>query len=68
MGGGYRYHTIELALDRLKAEPDNRSRIAEAVEQALALADGLVAVVRGESMTRSAAASSFTKRSILLCA
>jgi len=45
----YKYHTIELVLDRLKAEPDKASRLAEAIEQALVLADGLVAIVRNES-------------------
>ena len=44
----YKYHTIELVLDRLKVEPEKSSRIAEAIEQALALANGLVAIVRGE--------------------
>src|SRR5690606_1245026 len=44
----YKVHTIELVLDRLKAEQDKASRVAEAVEQALALAEGLVAIVRGE--------------------
>ena len=39
-------HTIEVVVDRLKAEPGgkNRPRVAEAVEQALALADGAVVV------------------------
>ena len=43
-----KYHTIELVLDRLKVEPKKSSRTAEAIEQALALANGLVAIVRGE--------------------
>ncbi len=42
-----KYHTIELVLDRLKVEPEKSSRIAEAIEQALALASGLVAIVLG---------------------
>jgi excinuclease ABC subunit A len=33
-------HTIEVVVDRLKADPKDRPRIAEAVEQALGLADG----------------------------
>ncbi len=33
-------HTIEIVVDRLKNEPKVRPRLAEAVEQALALADG----------------------------
>jgi len=35
-------HTIELVVDRLKPNPDKRSRLAEAVETACSLADGLV--------------------------
>ncbi len=33
-------HTIEIVIDRLKADAKNRVRVAEAVEQALALAEG----------------------------
>ncbi len=33
-------HTIEIVIDRLKADAKNRPRVAEAVEQALALAEG----------------------------
>jgi excinuclease ABC subunit A len=33
-------HTIEIVVDRLKADPKGRVRIAEAVEQALGLAEG----------------------------
>ena len=33
-------HTIEIVVDRLKADAKNRVRVAEAVEQALALAEG----------------------------
>jgi excinuclease ABC subunit A len=35
-------HTIELVVDRLKPEQDKRSRLAEAVQAAAALADGFV--------------------------
>src|SRR3954470_8559836 len=43
-------HTIEIVIDRLKNEPRVRPRLAEAVEQALALADGslIVSVEKGE--------------------
>src|SRR5579883_3374892 len=37
-------HTIEIVIDRLKNEPRVRPRLAEAVEQALALADGSLIV------------------------
>jgi excinuclease ABC subunit A len=37
-------HTIELVTDRLRPEPARRARVAEAVEAAVALADGLVSV------------------------
>ncbi|HEX5010385.1 MAG TPA: excinuclease ABC subunit UvrA, partial [Planctomycetota bacterium] len=40
-------HTIELVVDRIKVEAVRRDRLAEAVETAATLADGLV-VVRGE--------------------
>ncbi len=40
-------HTIELVVDRLRVEAARRERLAEAVETAAVLADGLV-VVRGE--------------------
>ncbi|MCA8953238.1 MAG: excinuclease ABC subunit UvrA, partial [Planctomycetes bacterium] len=38
----YVYHTIELVIDRLTVQDDVRSRLAEAVEQAVALGEGLV--------------------------
>ncbi|MEZ5965450.1 MAG: hypothetical protein R3F56_16575 [Planctomycetota bacterium] len=38
----------ELDPDPEGLEPDKASRLAEAIEQALALADGLVAIVRAE--------------------
>src|SRR5439155_3880511 len=37
-------HTIEIVIDRLKNEPKTRPRLAEAVEQALALAEGLLII------------------------
>ncbi|MEY4674593.1 MAG: UvrABC system protein [Planctomycetota bacterium] len=44
----YVYHTIELVVDRLTLQGDARSRLAEAVEQALSLGDGLCAIAWGE--------------------
>ncbi len=44
----YKYHTIELILDRLRISADVASRVAEAVEQALSLSGGLVAVATKE--------------------
>jgi excinuclease ABC subunit A len=48
-------HTIEVVVDRLVMKPDLRQRLAQSVETAAALAEGLVAVdlVDGESMTFS---------------
>jgi excinuclease ABC subunit A len=45
-------HTIEVVVDRLVMKPDLRTRLAQSVETAAQLADGLVAidVVDGESM------------------
>src|SRR5213593_1541046 len=45
-------HTIEVVVDRLVMRPDLRQRLAQSVETAAELADGLVAidVVDGESM------------------
>jgi excinuclease ABC subunit A len=37
-------HTIEIVVDRLKADLKNRVRVAEAIEQALALAEGNVII------------------------
>ncbi len=37
-------HTIEIVIDRLKSEPSVRPRVAEAIEQALALANGSVVI------------------------
>src|SRR5712691_3094578 len=48
-------HTIEVVVDRLVMKPDLRTRLAQSVETAAALADGLVAidVVGGASTTFS---------------
>ncbi|MEO6594174.1 MAG: excinuclease ABC subunit UvrA, partial [Planctomycetota bacterium] len=43
----YVYHTIELVVDRLTIEPETRSRLAEAVEQAVQLGSGLCALSHG---------------------
>lgn len=45
----YAYHTIELVVDRLTIQPEVRSRLAEAVEQAVQLGGGLCALTFGES-------------------
>jgi len=39
-------HTIEIVVDRIKLGPDVRRRVAEAVEAALQIADGIVIVIR----------------------
>ncbi len=44
----YSYHTIELVIDRVTIAADVRSRVAEAVEQAVQLGEGLCALVWGE--------------------
>ncbi len=41
----YKYHTIELVVDRLRVDAAHSSRLAEAVEQALGLTGGLLAVL-----------------------
>src|SRR5262249_10556243 len=42
-------HNIEIVIDRLKSDPAIRPRLAEAVEQALALGEGsLIVTVEGE--------------------
>jgi excinuclease ABC subunit A len=48
-------HTIEVVVDRLVMKPDLRTRLAQSVETAAALAEGLVVVdvVGGEPMTYS---------------
>ncbi len=43
----YVYHTIELVIDRLTIGPEVRSRLAEAVEQAVQLGGGLCALAWG---------------------
>ncbi len=44
----YAYHTIELVVDRLTIAPAVRSRLAEAVEQALQLGEGQCALAHGD--------------------
>ncbi len=39
-------HTIEIIVDRMKLAEDSRRRLAEAVETALKVADGIVVVIR----------------------
>ncbi len=49
-------HTIEVVVDRLVMKPDLRTRLAQSIETAVALADGLVVIDRledGESLTFS---------------
>src|SRR5207248_9972940 len=48
-------HTIEVVVDRLVMKPDLRTRLAQSVETAAALADGLVLVdvIGGDSTTYS---------------
>jgi excinuclease ABC subunit A len=48
-------HTIEVVVDRLVMKPDLRTRLAQSVETAVALAEGLVTidVVDGDGMTFS---------------
>jgi excinuclease ABC subunit A len=48
----YKYHTIELVVDRIAVAADKASRLAEAIEQALALGDGLVTVLVEEGEER----------------
>ncbi|MFH0945480.1 MAG: excinuclease ABC subunit UvrA [Planctomycetota bacterium] len=44
----YQKHTIEVVVDRLRATAERRGRLAEAVEAAFKLADGVVAALIGE--------------------
>ena len=44
----YERHTIEVVLDKLRLVDGKRGRLAEAVEKALAISDGLVTIVAGE--------------------
>ncbi len=48
-------HTIEVVVDRLRMKPDLRTRLAQSIETAVALADGLVVidVEDGEPLTFS---------------
>jgi excinuclease ABC subunit A len=48
-------HTIEVVVDRLRMKPDLRTRLAQSIETAVALADGLVVidVEDGDPMTFS---------------
>src|SRR5512132_3007646 len=48
-------HTIEVVVDRLVLKPDLRQRLAQSIETAVALADGLVVidVIDGEELTFS---------------
>jgi excinuclease ABC subunit A len=48
-------HTIEVVVDRLVMKPDLRTRLAQSIETAVALAEGLVVidVVDGETLTFS---------------
>jgi excinuclease ABC subunit A len=48
-------HTIEVVVDRLVMKPDLRTRLAQSIETAVALAEGLVVidVVEGEQLTFS---------------
>ncbi|MDE3045243.1 MAG: excinuclease ABC subunit UvrA, partial [Verrucomicrobiota bacterium] len=44
-----RAHDVDLVIDRVTVSPENRSRIAEAVQQALELGKGLFSVVESET-------------------
>jgi len=48
----YAYHTIELVVDRLTIDAAERSRLAEAVEQAVQLGEGSCALVFGDDQYR----------------
>ncbi len=41
---GKRKHTIEVVVDRLKVRPDIRQRLAESLETAIAISDGLASI------------------------
>jgi excinuclease ABC subunit A len=46
-------HALEVVVDRLKVEPTSRSRLADSLEQALRLGDGVVLILwPGEAETR----------------
>src|SRR5205823_3911731 len=64
-------HTIEIVIDRLKNEPKVRPRLAEAVEQALALGDGTIVVAverQGEESSQAPGSQSGGFEDILLSA
>ena len=44
----YQKHTLEVVIDRLRATPDRRGRLSEAIESALKLADGVVSALLGD--------------------
>ncbi len=46
----YKKHTIELVLDRIILTPERKSRVAEAVQAAVEMADGLVSISVGEEI------------------
>ena len=41
----YEKHTIEIVIDRLRATPEKRGRLVEAIETGLSMADGLLTVL-----------------------
>ena len=54
----YEKHTIEIVIDRLRATPEKRGRLVEAIETGLSMADGLLTVlVEDEHRVFSAARS-----------
>src|SRR5205807_5716230 len=55
-------HDIEIVIDRLKNEPKVRTRLAEAVEQALALSEGSI-VIAVEEVERDAESERETQSS-----
>ncbi len=44
----YKRHTIEVVIDRIAALPEKGSRLAEAIEDALKLGDGIVTILAGD--------------------
>ncbi|MFH1998328.1 MAG: excinuclease ABC subunit UvrA, partial [Planctomycetota bacterium] len=46
----YKKHTIELILDRIRLAPERRSRVSEAVESALQMAEGVVSIAVGDEI------------------
>ncbi|QDU62310.1 UvrABC system protein A [Planctomycetes bacterium Pan216] len=48
-------HRIDIVIDRVSIVPKNRGRIAEAIESALELSEGMVVVVTGDEETRLSA-------------